>query len=192
MTIAETVLSGILSELTRVVKESSCATLASMIGGEITCLTRGDDEAPGEGLVGIVSFVGDLSWSFLLCLPRQTALDLTLAFMGMELEFESADMSDAVGELANILAGDFVARLEGGGVKTAMSLPKVIRSRGVQLVLPQNGPTEVLPFASPVGDFWITIAMARPEGAVTMPGEERRDSGVEAELTQTECGAWEK
>jgi CheY-specific phosphatase CheX len=189
MTIAETVLSGIPPELIQVVKESACATLGSMTGGEITCLTGGDDETPCEGLLSIVSFVGDLDWSFMLGLPRQTALDLTLAFMGVELEFESADMPDAVGELANILAGDFVARLEEGGVKTTMSLPTVVQSQDMQWVLPRDAPTEVLPFTSPVGGFRITIARARPEGGVSMPGEERRDSGVEADLTQVECWA---
>ena len=46
----------------------------------------------------------------MLGLPRQTASNLVLAFAGCEIDFDSPDMGDAVGELANILAGDFVAR----------------------------------------------------------------------------------
>src|SRR5712692_6103898 len=110
--------SSIPESLSMLVKQSVGTTIQSLCGDQATCRDDGHEETPCDGLCGIISFLGEFAWSFMLALPRQTAIDLTLAFTGFELEFESIDMSDAVGELANILGGDMNARLEALGTKT--------------------------------------------------------------------------
>jgi chemotaxis protein CheX len=159
--------------LSTLVKQSVGVTIGSLCGSEATYRSESLPDTPCDGLCGIISFVGEFGWSFLLALPRQTALDLTTAFTGCELEFDSLDMSDAVGELANILGGDMNARLEAMGRKTAMSLPMVARGHDVQLLLPHDVPCERFSFASPAGEFWLKVAMARPAGgAFLMPGQD--------------------
>jgi hypothetical protein len=101
MTSEESVLSGIPPELARIVPEAVCTTFGSLSGGEITPLAAEGDGAPCDGLFSLVSFVGDLGWSFTLEFPRQTAIGITTAFTGIELGFDSAAMSDAVGEFAS-------------------------------------------------------------------------------------------
>jgi CheY-specific phosphatase CheX len=71
-----------------------------------------ESDAPGDGVYGIISFVGDPCWSFMLGLPRETAAALVERFTGGAVDPESADMADAIGEVANIISGDLVARLE--------------------------------------------------------------------------------
>ena len=127
--------SSIPESLSTLVKQSVGATVESLCGAQATYRVDGHPDAPCDGLCGIISFMGDFAWSFMLALPRQTAIDLTVAFTGFELEFDSIDMSDAVGELANILGGDMNARLEALGAKMAMSLPTVARGHDIQLLL---------------------------------------------------------
>jgi CheY-specific phosphatase CheX len=166
--------SSIPESLSTLVKQSVGATVESLCGAQATYRVDGHPDAPCDGLCGIISFMGDFAWSFMLALPRQTAIDLTVAFTGFELEFDSIDMSDAVGELANILGGDMNARLEALGAKMAMSLPTVARGHDIQLLLPHDVPCERVSFVSPAGEFWLKVAMARPaRGALLMPGQAR-------------------
>ncbi len=140
-------------------------TLTMVLGGETRLLSDRDDDAPCDGVLGIISFVGDPAWSFMLGLPRETASQMMLAFMGFEIDFDSPDMGDAVGEVANILAGDVVARLESAGVAAAMSLPTIARGHDVELMLPQAHASHRLEFEAPVGRFWIRVTAAREEGS---------------------------
>jgi chemotaxis protein CheX len=165
--------SRIPESLSTLVKQSVETTIESLCGSQATYRSDNLPEAPCDGLCGIISFIGEFGWSFMLALPRQTALDLTTAFTGFELEFDSLDMSDAVGELANILGGDMNARMEALGRPTTMSLPTVARGHDVQLLLPHNVPCERFSFVSPAGEFWLKVAMARPaRGALLMPGQD--------------------
>ena len=42
----------------------------------------------------------------MLAIPKETAINISEAFLGMELPIESDDMGDLIAELSNILAGD--------------------------------------------------------------------------------------
>jgi hypothetical protein len=71
-----------------------------------------------------------------------------------------------------------------------MSLPTVARGHDVELLLPHEVPTQPLAFTSPAGGFRVRIIMGRPVGGVvSMPGEERREEGVEAHFTRSVCWA---
>ncbi|MFQ5451027.1 MAG: chemotaxis protein CheX [Nitrospinaceae bacterium] len=124
---------------------------------------RGDDEDKmvGDGVVGIISFVGDVTWLMMLALPRKTANHITQRFCGFDVDYDSPDMGDVVGELANVLAGDVVARLGGEGVKVAMSLPTILRGKNVEPLLPRGLPHKKMHFSLPEGELMIKIAGAR-------------------------------
>src|SRR5207244_10134077 len=122
-----------------------------------SCAEPGGGGAQCDGVVGIISFMGGLSWSLMLGLPRETATALALAFAGFEIPFDSADMGDVVGELANVLAGGVSARLDTAGVAAQMSLPTVARGSDVELLLPGGLPSQRLPFASARGQFWVKV-----------------------------------
>jgi len=125
-----------------------------------------DEQAGSDGvIIAVISLVGDVEWSIFLGLPRETVPVLVAKFAGFEIPFDSEDMGDAVGELANILAGDVKRRLEAKGVKTNISLPCVIRAESLE-VLVQRG-TDALKtcFASPVGTLWTGLSSSK-EGAI--------------------------
>lgn len=143
------------------VKQAVLATFTMICGVEPSCETDMKEEVCHDGMVGIISFVGDHSWCLMLGLPRETTTRLAIAFAGFEIPMDSVDMGDVIGELANVLAGHVSARLEDAGLIAQMSLPTVARGQNVELLLPHALPTRRMPFLSAQGEFWVKVLMAR-------------------------------
>ncbi|MDM7914999.1 MAG: chemotaxis protein CheX, partial [Candidatus Eisenbacteria bacterium] len=103
------------------------ATFGAICGESPVFAGESAEAASASNVLGIIAVVGDLSWSVTLGFPQQTAEQLACKFAGFEIPFESSDMGDVVGELANVLAGDLVAQLDRNGVKavsyTHLTLP---------------------------------------------------------------------
>lgn len=114
-----------------------------------------------DGIVGIISFVGDYTWSLILGLPHDAAISIAQKFAGFEIEFDSPDMGDVIGELANVLAGVVNGKLETAGVRAYMSLPTVACGHDVQLLLPGNLLTQWMHFTTMDVDFWVKLVVAR-------------------------------
>ena len=116
--------------------------------------------APSAGIMGVISFFGDPVWSFALVMPESTAVAAANGFAGFEIPFDSPDMGDMIGEMANVMAGDIVARLEAARVKAQMSLPTVARGQDVELLPPSNAHEMRLHFTSPSGGFQLRLFQA--------------------------------
>lgn len=133
-----------------------------MICGEQPCYKGDGDHCPKcDGLVGIISFTSDVPWSLLLGLPRETAITFAVKFTGMEIDFDSPDMGDLVGELTNILAGDATAQLDAVGITAQMSVPTAARGSDLEILLPGGLPSVRMNFSSPEGDFWVKVVTAK-------------------------------
>jgi len=149
---------GFSDELANCVKVSISSVFHKTFG---YMTTFEDDEEEkqkiGEGIVGIISFIGDISWIMMLGLPKETGMSLITKFTGFELDYDSPDMGDVVGELSNVLSGDIVARLKDGSVKVQMSLPTIIRGHDVEPLLPRGMPSKKFIFHVPEGMVMIKI-----------------------------------
>ena len=55
-------------------KEALIATLSAICGSEPTYKGDSTDNQSGERIVGIISILGDVSWSVMLGFPASTAL----------------------------------------------------------------------------------------------------------------------
>lgn len=123
----------------------------------------GDDDGRqiGDGVVGVISFVGDASWILMLALPKDSAEALAEKFCGFEVEYDSPDMGDVIGELANVMAGDIVARMGEEGVKVAMSLPTVLRGQNVEPFMPKGLPDKKMHYSLLGKDIMIKLAIAK-------------------------------
>lgn len=126
-----------------------------------------DQKLTSDGIIiAIISLVGDVEWSIFLGLPRDTAPALAAKFAGFEIPFDSPDMGDAVGELANILAGEVKRRLEAKGVKVDISLPSVIRAESLEVLVQRSADAVKMCYGSPVGTLWTGIAVHKEGGFV--------------------------
>ncbi|MCH8157684.1 MAG: chemotaxis protein CheX, partial [Nitrospinae bacterium] len=108
----------------------------------------------------------------MLALPKESACAISSKFTGFEVDYDSPDMGDVVGELANVLAGDIVARLGKDDIKVAMSLPTIMRGHDVEPLLPRGLPSAKMHFTLPHSEFTLKLAVSRPGEAVTRkPGD---------------------
>ena len=136
--------------------QASADTFQSLCGIELRP-TEDAAETNDGTLIAVISLVGDLDWSIFLGLPRDTATAVCAQFAGFEIPFESEDMGDAVGELANILAGQTKALLDAAGVKAEISLPSVMRAESLSVLLPRHATTVKYDFDSDLGPLWTGI-----------------------------------
>jgi chemotaxis protein CheX len=114
---------------------------------------------------GIIGFTGDIVGSVVVSFQLQTARKLVASFVGSDLDPINPDFADAVGELANMIAGS--AKKDLGGLTANISVPTVIIGPG-HLVARLNGvPCIVIPCKTPVGDFAVEVNI-KPTGASTV------------------------
>lgn len=151
------------AQVVSAVRESVAATFSSICG---TAPELRDEvtEGPADCVIGTIGFVSDQPWALALVLPEAPALALAQKFAGFEIPFDSPDMGDVVGELANVLAGDVRARLESKKIKTQMSLPTVARGKGLELLEGQAQPRVHLVFRLPEGTFLCHLLGGKPGG----------------------------
>lgn len=110
-----------------------------------------------HGIIGSISLVGDVEWALLLCLSETTAPALAERFTGFEIPFDSPDMGDAIGELANLLAGEIKVELDRVGVKANISLPQVFRTQLMELVRQPQQEPKLFVFESTCGPISLAI-----------------------------------
>lgn len=113
-----------------------------------------------EGVVGCISLVGDVDWSLVLSIPRATASELAGRFAGFEIPFDSPDMGDAVGEMANLLAGEVKVQLDGIGLAAEISLPQVFRGEIIEVLQLPHLPSRLLSFECSCGPLWVAVAQS--------------------------------
>lgn len=114
-----------------------------------------------EGIIGCISLVGDIEWSLVLSLPKQTATGLAEGFAGFPVPFDSPDMGDAIGELSNLIAGEVKVQLDSIGIAADISLPQVFRGTAIDVLQLPHVPGRVLTFSTSAGPMWIAIAQGR-------------------------------
>ncbi|MDB5312191.1 MAG: hypothetical protein JWO38_6393 [Gemmataceae bacterium] len=144
------------------VRKAAIEFFGSYCGLELT-EQKVDDrpDPPCAGIMGVISFFGDSVWSFALVLPEGTAVAVAKKFAGFDIPFDSPDMGDLVGEMANVLAGEICSRLDARGMKAQMSLPTVARGHDVELLPPSDSCSERLVFTSPTGMFSFKLVKAK-------------------------------
>ena len=146
-------------------KQSVLSTFSSILNEDLKFLGSAEKQLNNktEGIIGIISLIGDISWSIMLGLPKNTVITLVPKFTGFDIEYDSEDMGDVVGELANIVAGDLVARLDEIGTNVNMSLPTVARGSDLELLFPDRLPSMRMGFSTKEEKFWIKVAIGRPQ-----------------------------
>lgn len=137
------------------VEEGIVTTFSSICGSA----RAGEREAwwnTEDSVIGIISFTGEVPLTVNIGFPRKSAEQITRKFTGMEFDYNSPEMGDLIGELANVFAGDLIVCLERARISVKMSLPTV--ARGQARIVPMGGQTTVdFQFSTPSGDFWAML-----------------------------------
>ncbi len=99
----------------------------------------------------IIGFSGDAAGSVALCFPTRTAEAAASKFAGVEINASHEDFADALGELANMVAGQAKSKLD--GLDVYISLPRVIAGADLKLLDTKSAPVLLLPCDSALGRF---------------------------------------
>ena len=118
------------------------------------------DECRQPGVSGVIGLSGDAIGACVLCFPTDVACKLASAFSGEEMSEGHPDFADAIGELANMVAGG--AKAQFGGLAVTISLPSVIIGNPHKVIvtgLSPDTPRLIIPCHTELGEFHVEVAM---------------------------------
>lgn len=130
--------------------------LATMAGVQVTIGKPAFKTAPvpAYDVSGIIGFSGEFVGSMVLSFQRKTAEAIVTAFAGSPIAPDSPDFADAVGELANMIAGS--AKKSFGGT-TNISVPSIVLGSGHVIARLHDVPCLIIPCHTAAGDFAVEV-----------------------------------
>lgn len=113
---------------------------------------------------GIIGLSGKAQGSVALSFPRETALKAVSAMVGASCTEVDRDVCDAVGELANIIAGG--AKKDISELELSISLPQVVVGKCHVLSSQSSIPATLVPFKTAIGDFVLELCLRKTKEVV--------------------------
>jgi chemotaxis protein CheX len=111
-----------------------------------------------KDISGMIGLSGTIRGAVVLGFPEHTAINVVNKFLGEKFTQLCPDMSDAIGELVNIIAGYVKKFIQ--NEKFGISLPSTARGSKHMVYMPKYAPTIVIPFESEAGPFVLEAALA--------------------------------
>jgi chemotaxis protein CheX len=113
---------------------------------------------PTHSICGIIGFTGSVTGAVILSFSNSAAEKLVESFAGMKMEIGTTDFADAIGELANMVAGAAKSNL--GGL-ASISVPSVVIGDGFTVTNMSSVPCLVIPCTCPFGDFAVEVCIKK-------------------------------
>lgn len=113
---------------------------------------------------GVIGMTGDVVGMVVLSFPFSTAKGVLKAFTGSDIEPNSPDFSDAVGELVNMISGAAKAKFE--GLSVSISCPSVVIGPGHRVQQASDTTCITIPFECAAGPFSVEVAIRKVESAI--------------------------
>jgi len=104
----------------------------------------------------------------ILSFPKPVAVKTASTFSGAELQVDHPDFADAIGEIANMVAGN--AKKDFEGVSISISLPSVVIGENHQVSRSNAFPRLVIPCETTLGHFYVEVAMKIEKPAAVAGG----------------------
>ena len=137
--------------------ESTQALFDTMIGLPVTFGTPKikDGNQPYD-ISGIIGLSGDVVGSVVIGFDRDAAMKIVTEFTGEETQVDSPDFADAIGEVANMIAGGAKAKF--AGMSVSIGCPSVITSPNHHVASPSAAASITIPCETTAGRFQIEIS----------------------------------
>lgn len=133
---------------------------STMLHVPVTCgpprvLSEG---SPTSDVTGIITFGGDVVGAMVLSFPAETARKSVKALAGVdEPDIHAPVFLDAIGELANMVAGGAKARYV--GYESSISIPTVVCGPAHHVNRQQRAPWVVVGCECPLGNFIVAMSL---------------------------------
>ena len=119
----------------------------------------GDENEDDVLRTAIIGLSGTMRGAVAIAFPSKTAHNIVKRLIQSEGPTSDDDINDALGEIANVIAGSAKARLEGQTV--SIGLPTVVRGKKYTIVHPKDSLTLSVPFESEVGPFTLNVTFSK-------------------------------
>ena len=106
---------------------------------------------------GVIGLSGEAQGSICLSFPKLIALKVVSTLVGSEIKIIGPEVADAIGEIANIIAGNAKQHLT--QFNLSISLPKVIMGKDHKIASQRGVPTIVVPFDCSLGNFAMEVSL---------------------------------
>ncbi len=120
-----------------------------------------DEEVDPHEITALIGLSGPARGTVAVSFPESTVLRIASQLSGMEIHQFDEMVTDALGEMVNIIAGGAKARLHGGNKKPInLSLPNVVRGVNYMVEYPTETTWLDIPFESEFGAFVLRVTFA--------------------------------
>ncbi len=105
----------------------------------------------------VIGFSGDMTGAIVIGFPAASAERIASLMVGSDMTLDNPDLSDALGELANMVAGNAKSRF--AGMRVSIACPSVVIGAGHQVFSKRDTPRIKLPCDCECGPFDITVSL---------------------------------
>ncbi len=112
-------------------------------------------------LTSMLGLSGDFAGMLNIHCPSDIACLITGAMLGMEVDEVDEDVKDALGEVANMVAGGLKISLADSQIDVELAIPSVIAGKSYTITAPEGTQKVVVPFETPSGPFWVELKFRR-------------------------------
>lgn len=109
---------------------------------------------------GVIGLSGEAQGIISLSFPEKLALQVVSKLLGAEITTVGADLTDAIGEIANIVAG--YAKQYLTQFKLSISLPNVVIGSNHKIAVQSGIAVIIVPFSCELGTFAMEVALKTP------------------------------
>ncbi len=113
-----------------------------------------------NSISGIIGLAGNIKALLAIHLPTDTALAVTTAFLGLDVEEINEDVRDAIGELANMLGGSVKTALDPKGSEIILSLPTAVSGEEYSIDTLADAEEIMVPFQLEGKTFTVELQIA--------------------------------
>ena len=118
-----------------ILRETAVEVFSTMVGVSVTLPDT--TQPPPSGITAMVGIAGSLSATIGLRCSLQSATSMASHMLEVSLEEAGAQKSDALGEICNIVAGYFKAKI-GCGESCVLSVPTVVVGTNYRICSPRE------------------------------------------------------
>jgi len=149
-------------------EESIIATTRDVFSGMLFMeVTPEEPLKPGltyvNSISGIVGLAGRARGMLAVHTPEEVAKAITGGFLGTTVSEINEEVQDAIGELANMLAGSVKLSLSENSTDIRLAIPSIVSGNSYTVNAPDKGMGLVIPFTMPNGRFYIEFHLVEAE-----------------------------
>ena len=141
----------------RLLLQDAVKEVFSMMVGAEVCVPEQEDTAVVTEVTGMVGLAGELCGVLCLRCSKSCASKIASKMLAVPVAEAAFHMSDAVGEICNMVAGNFKAKIDGLQDKCMLSVPTIIIGGDYQVFSPAVGNRIELPFLFEAESIWIGL-----------------------------------